>query len=129
MKAYDNKVSANAAMSWLVGGVLLVCVEFCRPGWVIFGVAGGVMAAVGGYQLAQRGMAWGLAAMACCWVILAMSAFGTWPRWLGWAASLALPVLCWRMDAHPALVLPVVPVTWWLLGIASRALQNKSGLE
>ncbi len=116
-------------MAWLVGGVLLVCVEFCRPGWVIFGVAGGVMAAVGGYQLAQRGMAWGLAGMAVCWVVLAMAAFGAWPRWVGVAASLALPALCWRMDAHPALILPVVAASWWLLGIAGRALQNKSGLE
>jgi hypothetical protein len=129
MNDYDNRVSANAAMAWLVGGVLLVCVEFCRPGWVVFGVAGGVMAAVGGYHLAQRGAAWGLAAMALCWVVVAMSAFGAWPRWLGWLASAALPVVCWRMEAHPALPLPVIGATWWLLTIAGRALQNKSGLE
>ena len=28
-------------MAWLVAGALLLCVEFCRPGWVVFGVGGG----------------------------------------------------------------------------------------
>jgi hypothetical protein len=129
MKHYHSRVSANAAMSWLAGGMLLVFVEFCRPGWVVFGVAGGVMAVVGGYHLALRGMLWGLLGLALCWAGLALAAFGVWPRWLGWAASVALPLLCWRMDAHPAILVPLIGATWWLLGIAGRALQNKSGLN
>lgn len=119
----------NAAMLWLVAGVLLVCVEFCRPGWVVFGVGGGVMITVGGYHLFQRGVGWGLLGLAGCWVVLALASFGVWPRWVGGVASVAMPVVCWRMGAHPTLVLPVVGATWWLLGIAGRALENKTGLE
>ena len=126
---YDNRVTVNAAMAWLVAGVLLLCVEFCRPGWVVFGVGGGVMVAVGGYHLALRGTGWGLVGLAACWVALAVASFGVWPRWVGWAASVGMPVVCWRMGANAGLVLPLVGATWWLLGIAGRALQNKSGIE
>ncbi len=116
-------------MSCLVGGVLLVYVEFCRPGWVLFGAAGGVLAVVGGYHLVLRGLGWGVAALALCWTVLALAAFGAWPRWLGWLASATFFLICSKMEAHPAIVAPLVAATWWLLAIAGRALQNKSGLE
>jgi len=117
------------AMACLVAGGLLLCIEFCRPGWVLFGVGGGVLLVVGGFHLSVRSGGWLLAGLLTCWTILALASFGVWPRWVGWIATLAMPLLAWRLEAHPALVLPMVGATWWLLGIASRALSNKTGLE
>lgn len=113
------------AVILVVAGTLLVAAEFCLPGWVLPGVAGGVAAIYGGYLLPVGSVA-GLLASAA----FAMLAGGRgWPRWTAALAGAAAVGAIATLDVHwltallgsvPALAL------YCLLTVASRALANKT---
>lgn len=123
-------MNPTIAVIALGAGALLISIEFCRPGSVVFGVTGGVLVVTAGYHLVLRDAGIWLAFVSLCYLLVALAAYGTIPHWVGYLATVALPVACWRMGAHPAVaaatMVSLAAATWWLLMIAARALQNKT---
>lgn len=130
-------LDANAALALAAVGLLLICAEFCLPGWVVPGVAGGVCLMCAVYRLSLLGAAALPAfALALSIALAAAAGYGLLPKWLGLAAVIAIPPLC-------RLLIPGAPVHWLsalfsavpaaaamsLLGIASRAATNKTLLQ
>lgn len=128
-------LDANAALLVAALGFLLICAEFCLPGWVVPGVAGGVLLLCGAYRLAELGAGAAVGAGVAASLIVTVSAgYGAAPRQFGWAA-LAL---------SPWLFRQLIPgaVAWWaallaaggpgaaylLLRVAARAVANKTNL-
>jgi membrane-bound serine protease (ClpP class) len=86
---------ANAAVFAAASGYLLICAEFCLPGWVVPGVTGGVCLVCGLYRLAALDCnGWAAAALAIAVSGAAAGGYGLLPRWSGLALALAVPWLC-----------------------------------
>lgn len=130
-------LDANAALALAAVGLLLICAEFCLPGWVVPGVAGGVCLMCAVYRLSLLGAAADLGiALALTVAAAAAAGYGLLPKWLGFAAVAATPLLARAL-------IPGDPVHWWaalfsaapagaamaLLGIACRAAANKTLLQ
>lgn len=128
-------LDANGALLVAALGFLLICAEFCLPGWVVPGVLGGVLLVCGGYRLAELGGAVAVAAGVAAALIVTVSAgYGAAPRQFGWAALAVLPWLFRQLIPGA--------VAWWaallasggpaaayvLLRIAARAVANKTNL-
>ncbi len=103
-------LDVNAAWILLVGGLLLVYWELCRPGTVLPGAAGGVcvltaIARFGAEPL--RPIALGLFALG--WLVLTAE---TWWRWPGIAGAAAMAAsVRWFVAAPLALVLSFATAT------------------
>jgi membrane-bound serine protease (ClpP class) len=129
-------LDANGALLLTGLGLLLICAEFCLPGWVVPGVAGGVCLVCGAYRLSTLGasLPWGFALAATVLLILS-AGYGLAPFWLGPAALAAVPWLVKSLLPDeiqwPAALLAAVPpaVAYALLRIAARAVQNKTLLQ
>lgn len=117
-------------------GVLLICAEFCLPGWVVPGVAGGVCLVCGAYRLSLLGAS-GLVALSLLLVLIGMAAagYGLVPEWLGLLLLLGVPLLCRVLVpagiSWPVAVLASVPAAamFILLRVAARAVANKTLLQ
>lgn len=129
-------LDANGALLLAAVGGLLICAEFCLPGWVAPGVLGGVCLVCGAYRLAlleaSGTVALGLAAT----VIVALAGgYGLVPAWLGAAGILGVPMLCRALvpgavhwaAAGAATLAPVV--AFGLLRVAARAVSNKTLIQ
>ena len=126
-------LDANGALLCVAGGLLLICVEFCLPGRVIPGVAGGVLPLCGAYRLSLLGAALAPAAgLGALLLIAALAGYGALPAWLGWVALPAVPWLCRGLVpgqiAWPPAILAILPplTLLVLLRIAARAAGNKT---
>ena len=128
-------LDANAALLVAALGFLLICAEFCLPGWVAPGVLGGVLLVCGGYRLSELGAGAAVSAGVAAALIVTVSAgYGAAPRQLGWAALAVLPWLLRHLIPGA--------VAWWaallaaggpaaaflLLRVAARAVANKTNL-
>lgn len=129
-------LDANGALLAAALGLLLIFAEFCLPGWVFPGVAGGVCLLCGAYRLsildADPAAA---AALGAAVVLAAISGYGMAPEWLGVAAVLAIPWLCRLLVpgsiAWPSAALGALPaaVAFGLLRVAARAADNKTFIQ
>ena len=126
-------LDANGALLAAAAGLLLIFAEFCLPGWVIPGVAGGVCLLCGVYRLSTLDVnvaaALGLAAL----VLLASAAgYGLLPEWLGWAAIAGMPWVCrllvpGAIGWTAAVAAGAAPLAAFaLLRVAARAVVNKT---
>ncbi|MBL8241291.1 MAG: hypothetical protein JNM66_27960 [Bryobacterales bacterium] len=129
-------LDASGALLVAALGLLLICAEFCLPGWVFPGVAGGVCLVCGAYRLSLLGGS-APAAVALVAVIVAAAAagYGIVPEWLGPLLLLAVPALC-RALAPGAISWPVAALAGFpavaifvLLRVAARAAGNKTLLQ
>ena len=94
-------MDANAALILAAFGILLICAEFCLPGWVVPGVAGGVFLSCGVYRLAQlEGSPAAAAALVLTLSGVIASGYGLLPAWAGLPLVLAVPWLCRRLVAR-----------------------------
>lgn len=126
-------LDANGALLVAAVGILLVCAEFCLPGWVLPGVLGGVGLVCGVYRLTDFAPSWETA-LALVLAVAAASAagYGLAPAWLGVVALASVPALCRRLvpggiSWPVAVFAAVVPATVFiLLRVASRAAANKT---
>ncbi len=129
-------LDANGALLLAAVGLLLICAEFCLPGWVLPGVTGGVCLICGAYRLslldAQPAPAAGL--------VLALSVtiaagYGWLPPTLGGLAIALVPWLCrtlipGALHWYAACAAALAPaVAFLLLRIAARAVSNKTLLQ
>lgn len=126
--------SPDGAFLTLLGGLSLISIEFLRPGRVVPGVAGAVLAvlalsAFARFTLAPAGLVLVLTGLA----LLGVQAFAR-ARWLpGAAAAILLVVGVRRLVEAPApislaaslLAAPFSGITAFLLWIAVRARRNK----
>jgi hypothetical protein len=129
-------LDGNGALLLAAIGLILICTEFCLPGWVIPGVAGGVCLSCGVHRLAlleTSPMASGALAVALLGV--AASGYGLVPEWSGLPLLLSVPWLCRLLlpglIQWPTAILAAVPpiAIFFLLRIAARAVANKSLLQ
>jgi len=129
-------LDANAALLLAAFGALLICVEFCLPGWVIPGVAGGVCLICGIYRLSSLNaspVAFSFLGLAVLGV--AASGYGFLPPWTCILFTFSVPWICrWLLPGavawSVALFAGMVPVTvFLLLRIAARAAANKTLLQ
>jgi hypothetical protein len=129
-------LDANGALLLAAFGLLLICAEFCLPGWVVPGVTGGVCLICGAYRLSLLA-AQPLPAAA---IVLAISitiaaGYGWLPPALGWLALALLPWLCRALipgavhwfSACAAALAPAA--AFLLLRVAARAVSNKTLLQ
>ncbi|MFN0102642.1 MAG: hypothetical protein ACKV2U_11200 [Bryobacteraceae bacterium] len=131
-----SQLDANGALLCAAVGLVLICAEFCLPGWVIPGVAGGVFLICGAYRLSMLDAGGGAAAaLATAVVGVGVAGYGLLPEWLGLAVLLAVPWLC-RSLVPGAIQWPVaafacVPAVaaFFLLRVAARAAANKTLLQ
>lgn len=129
-------LDANGALLLAAMGVLLICAEFCLPGWVAPGVAGGMCVVCGAYRLAALDAnVWGVAALLAALATAAICGYGWAPEWIGWGAIAAVPWLCrmlvpgaiqWTAAGLAALAPAAV---FLLLRVAARAALNKTLLQ
>jgi membrane-bound ClpP family serine protease len=129
-------LDANGALLLAAFGLVLICAEFCLPGWVLPGVAGGVCLICGAYRLSLLAAQPLPAAAIVLAVSLTVAAgYGWLPPALGWLAIALLPWLCRALipgAVHwfTAFVAALAPaVAFLLLRIAARAVSNKTLLE
>jgi len=129
-------MDANAALILAAFGVLLICAEFCLPGWVVPGVAGGVFLSCGVYRLAQlEGSPAAAAALVLAFSGVIASGYGLLPAWAGLPLVLAVPWLCrllvpGSIEWPAAMLASSAPmVAFCLLRIAYRAAANKTLLQ
>lgn len=128
--------SASGALLLAAAGVLLICVEFCLPGWVAPGVTGGVMLVCGLHRLLQlEASVAGLGLLVCSFALAAMSGYGWMPVWAGWAGIALSPVAAYSMSpdavhwaAALACVIPTSAV-FTLLRVAAQAVANKTIMD
>ena len=129
-------LNADGALVLGTVGVLLICAEFCLPGWVFPGVAGGVFFLCAAHRLAQFDTSPAIAAILMIAMLGTLSAgYGFLPSWTAYPIILAIPWLCLRLapgSIHwPAAIsagtAPVV--SFLLMRIAFRASMNKTLLE
>lgn len=125
----------NLAYAALVAGLLIACIEFVRPGWILPGAFGGVLAMLGIAALHQHRIEmWAASLMfvAClCAVAEARWRFG---GVLVVCAAILLPAGARFLIVGPrirwwvaiALSVPLTIVLWRLLTIAFAARQSKS---
>jgi membrane-bound serine protease (ClpP class) len=130
-------IDPNTAYVLTAVGIAGIYVEFLRPGWVLPGAIGGLVAAVALYHLLQHpvrptGVAW----VATAIVLLACEA-SFWPSSKGLVGVAGAVALTWgahRLLAGPvgihlttaaAVSLPFAGVTVFLLSAALRARMNK----
>jgi membrane-bound serine protease (ClpP class) len=129
-------MDANAALVLTAFGILLICAEFCLPGWVVPGVMGGVCLLCGVHRLVEFESS-PAAAVALTVTVLGVlaSGYGVMPGWAGIPLLLGVPLLCrWLVPGSiqwPAAILAAgAPLAaYWLLRIASRAALNKTLLQ
>lgn len=128
-------LDANGALLLAAFGLLLICAEFCLPGWVVPGVTGGVCLICGAYRLsllaANPLFAAGLVLVL---TITVAAGYGWLPPVLGWLAIVLIPWLCHQLlpgSIHwfTAFSASLAPLTaFLLLRIAARAVSNKTFL-
>lgn len=117
----------------MIGGLTLGYVELLRPGMILPGVCGAMLAMIGVASLAEKpvsaaGLAWAIGGyvLACAdaWFGLrgVLAAIGALACAHG-ARNLVTPPIAWGWAA--GLSLPFVLLSWWLLTIALRARANK----
>ena len=129
-------LDANGALVLAAVGLLLICAEFCLPGWVVPGVAGGVCLICGAYRLslldANVAAATGLVLAVA---VAASAGYGLLPEWAGWMALLCVPFVSRLLvpaGIHwAAAALATLPpmAAFVLLRVAARALANKTLLQ
>lgn len=128
-------LDAGGALLLAALGVLLICAEFCLPGWVIPGVAGGVCLLCGIFRLSTLGANAGVAAgLLLILILVAAAGYGLAP--VGFAVLLlAVPLLCrWLLPGAigwPVAALASLPAMaiFLLLRVASKAVENKTLLQ
>lgn len=126
----------NAALLLATFGTLLICAEFCLPGWVIPGVAGGVCLLCGVHRLGEFESSPAVAAaLALTMLGVVASGYGLLPVWAGLPLVLGVPWLCrWLLPGliqWPAATLAAMAplAAYVLLRIASRGALNKTLLQ
>jgi membrane-bound ClpP family serine protease len=142
------ELTATASYFMLLGGVLVACVEFLRPGLVVPGVAGGVAATWGLSRLASDGLYW----RAVCLFVLGLALLALeswswnksqtrwrhWGRWVGafggyamWWGSVHLVESPFQIDAWSAGVGVALfyIITVPMLSAAIQARQNKTTFQ
>ena len=129
-------LDANAALLLAAVGVLLICAEFCLPGWVIPGVTGGVCLLCGAHRLAVLDASAAAAAGITAAIIGAAAAgYGLLPEWAGLPLLASVPWLCRSLLPEtiqwPVATLAAVSpmAVFYLLRIAARAVANKTLLQ
>ena len=129
-------LDANGALLLAAFGLLLICAEFCLPGWVLPGVTGGVCLICGAYRLSLlAAQPLPAAALVLAVSITIVAGYGWLPPALGWFAIALLPWLCRALipgAVHwlTACAAAIAPATaFLLLRIAARAVNNKTLLE
>ncbi len=109
----------------LFSGMLLIAVEFCRPGWVFPGVLGGVAVLYGGYQMPAGPLAALLAATA----VALRAGWRGWPKFFVVASGVASIAAAAQLDVHwltaMSAALPSM-VLYWLTAVAAKAWANKT---
>jgi membrane-bound serine protease (ClpP class) len=129
-------LDAGGALLVAALGILLICAEFCLPGWVSPGVAGGVCVMCGAYRLSMLGSE-AVVAIGLFSVIAGAAAagYGLAPEWLGFTLLLSVPWLCRALVpgtiSWPVAGLAAIPVAvmFVLLRVAARAAANKTLLQ
>lgn len=129
-------LDANGALLLAALGFLLICAEFCLPGWVLPGVTGGVCLICGAYRLslldAQPAPA---AALVLALSVTIAAGYGWLPPPLG---VLAIALIPWlfralvpgRLHWYSTCAAALAPaVAYFLLRIAARAVNNKTLLQ
>ncbi len=129
-------LDANGALLLAALGGLLICAEFCLPGWVVPGVAGGVCLLCGLHRLALLDSSpIASAALALAVLGVAAAGYGLLPEWTGAPLLLSLPWLCRLLlpgtIQWPAATLAALSpmAAFFLLRIAARAVANKTLLQ
>lgn len=132
-----HALSAEGALLLAAIGLLLICAEFCLPGWVWPGALGGVCLACGVYRLADRGAnplaAAGLVALlfAAGW----MSYGDVSPAWVSWLLLGLVPLPARELlptgIGWPTALCVAIPgaAISMLLRVAGRAAWNKTFME
>jgi membrane-bound serine protease (ClpP class) len=130
------QLDANWAVVLAAAGYLLICAEFCLPGWVVPGVAGGVCLVCGAYRLAALDCnGWAAAALAVAVSGAAAAGYGTIPRWVGLAMVAAVPWLSRALVpgaiGWPAAWAAAGPAaaSFALLQVAAAAVRNKTIIQ
>jgi membrane-bound serine protease (ClpP class) len=115
------ELTATASYFMLLGGVLVACVEFLRPGLVVPGVVGGVAAVWGLSRLAADGLNWGAAGLFLLGAaLLAVESWSFnkdrlgWRRWVRWIGALGASAMWW---GSVNLVETPSPIDPWAAGI------------
>jgi len=129
-------LDANAALLLAAVGVLLICAEFCLPGWVLPGVAGGVCLLCGSHRLAMLDAdAAAAAGIGAAIIGAAAAGYGLLPEWAGLPLLASVPWLC-RLLLPGTIQWPVATLAavspmavFFLLRIAARACANKTFLQ
>jgi hypothetical protein len=129
-------LDGNGALLVAAVGLILICAEFCLPGWVIPGVAGGVCLFCGVHRLALlETNPVASAALAMTLIGVAASGYGLVPQWSGLPLLVSVPWLCRLLlpglILWPTAILAAVPpmAMFVLLRIAARAVANKTLLQ
>ncbi len=126
----------NGALLLAALGSLLICAEFCLPGWVVPGVTGGVFLLCGVHRLALlNSNPIASAALAMAVLFVAAAGYGLLPEWTGLPILLSVPWLC-RLLLPAAIQWPAATLAasapmgaFLLLRIAARAVANKTLLQ
>ena len=129
-------MDANAALLLAAFGLLLICAEFCLPGWVIPGVTGGVLLLCGVHRLAMLDAnAAAAAGIAAALIGVAAAGYGLLPEWAGLPVLASVPWLC-RLLLPGTIQWPVATLAaaspmavFFLLRVAARAVANKTLLQ
>lgn len=132
----------------LLGGMLVAYIEFIRPGWVVPGVTGGVVAIWGLSRLVASGLNWESAALFLIGALLLVcqawfwkGRSGHWFRGERWIGGIGLVSMWWgsahllnaplRIDPQAAEIgvglFAIVTVP--LLAAAFRAKRNKANVQ
>jgi membrane-bound serine protease (ClpP class) len=129
-------LDANTALILASAGVLLICAEFCLPGWVVPGVTGGVCLVCGAHRLSMLDSSAAAAAgVAVALLGVAAAGYGLIPEWIALPLVLGVPWLCRLLlpgfIQWPVATLAAVPpmAAFFLLRIAARAAANKTLLQ
>lgn len=128
-------LDANMALLIAAAGMLLICLEFCAPGWVVPGAGGGVLLVSGIYRLAAMEAAPGAAAsLAAVLLLIGVSAFQGELSVFGWLPVVVIPWICRQLlpgQIHwTAAGIAAIPpaAAFCLLRVAARAAANKTFL-
>lgn len=129
-------LDADGALLLAALGLLLICAEFCLPGWVVPGASGGTCLICGAYRLSQLD-AQPLPAVALVLALFVTLAagYGSLPSALGWLAIALIPWLSRALvpgglhwfAACTGAIAPAI--AFLLLRVAARAVSNKTLLQ
>ncbi|MBM3754695.1 MAG: hypothetical protein FJW38_12025 [Acidobacteria bacterium] len=125
MKKLHSYVVIDFAIVLVAGGMLLIALEFCRPGWVWPGVLGGVAVVHGGSSMPLLPLA---ALLASAGISMAAGWLG-WPRWTAAMAGIAAVGTAAQFEAgwvSAAFCALPAPALYWLLTAAAKAAANKT---